>query len=209
MDRKGSSRSSRRSAGAKGSGDLLTSVELLRRAQGGENEAMGKLIERYLPLFKRWARRRMPGRLRGAMDTDDLVQETLLHAIGCLARFEPQGDGALQAYFYTAVCNRARDIVRRAQRRGVDVSLDSGEPDKRPDPLEVTIEHEAYERYLEALSRLEPQDREAIVARIELGQSWAQVAEVLGKSSPDAARMMVNRALTRLARWMARDGVDR
>lgn len=184
--------------------DLLTSVELLRRAQGGQDDAMGELLERYLPLFKRWARRRMPFRLRGAMDTDDLVQETLLHAVKCLKDFEPQGDGALQAYFYTAVCNRARDLIRRARRHGVDVSLNSGEPDPRPGPLELTIEHEEYDRYHRALSRLAQADREAIVARIELGQSWAQVASVLGKPSPDAARMMVKRAVTRLAEEMAR-----
>ena len=185
---------------------LLTSVELLKRAKDGQDEALEQLIERYLPPFRRWARHRLPDWAKGVMDTDDLVQETLLRTIQNLDKFEPRGDGALQAYLHTAMLNRVRDEIRRAQRTARPVTLDSKEPDRSPSPLKVTIGHETYERYLRALNELRKEDRQAIVARIELGQSWEEVADALGKPSRDAARMAVTRALRRLAEAMARAG---
>ena len=35
--------------------------------------------------------------------------------------------------------------------------------------------------------------------RVEMGLTWEQIAEALGKPSTDAARMLVTRALARLA----------
>ena len=55
------------------------------------------------------------------------------------------------------------------------------------------------------MERLRPEEREAIVARIELGLSHAEVAQALGKPSAAAAHMAVSRALVRLAEEMAHD----
>ena len=84
-------------------------MELLRRAQDGQADALERLIERYLPPFRRWARHRMPDWARGTLDSDDLVQETLLKTLQRLKTFEPRGVGALQAYLHTAMLNRIRD----------------------------------------------------------------------------------------------------
>ena len=58
--------------------------------------------------------------------------------------------------------------------------------------------------YYEAMTGRLPteEEREAIITRVEFGLSFAEVAEVLGKRSPDAARMAVVRALVKLAREM-------
>jgi RNA polymerase sigma-70 factor (ECF subfamily) len=138
------------------------------------------------------------------MDTDDLVQETLLGTIKNLKNFRPRGDGALQAYLHTAMLNRVRDEIRKAARKARPVTLDTNEPDHRPSALQVTIDHEAYQRFLQALNELRKEDRQAIIARFELGQSWAEVADALAKPSRDAARVAVTRALRRLAEGMAR-----
>jgi len=182
-----------------------TSIELLRRVRVGEDEALDRLLERYLPPFRRWARGRLPPWARDGFDTEDLVQETLLHAIRHVEHFEPRRDGAFQAYLRLALCNRIRDAVRKAERVGRAVSLHTGQPDGGPSPYDLTIGHEAYERYEAALARLPAIYREAIIARIELHQDWNEVAEVLGKRSRDAARMIVTRALRRLAQEMARE----
>ena len=183
--------------------DAETSVALLRRARAGEDQALDRLIGRYLPRFRRWASRRLPPWARDAFDTDDLVQETLLHAIQHVKHFEPRHDGAFQAYLRQAMSNRICDAVRKAGRTRKPITLDSGEPDHGPSPLEMTIGHETFERYEAALARLPAVYREAIVARIELGQNWVEVAQVLGKPTPDAARMIVTRAVRRLAQEMA------
>jgi len=182
-----------------------TSVDLLQRAKGGEDDALNRLLERYVPPLTAWASQRLPRWARDVMDTGDLVQETLLGTIRNLGHFQPQRDGALQAYLRQAVVNRIRDEVRRAQRRKPATDLDSGEPDRRPSPLEESIGLETLERYEAALESLPAIDREGIVARVELGQSWERVAEALGKPSPDAARNAVSRALKKLAREMAKN----
>jgi RNA polymerase sigma-70 factor (ECF subfamily) len=177
---------------------------LLRRAREGEDQALDLLIERYLPAFRAWATHRFPRYARDALDTDDLVQETLLHTIQQVPGFEPRGEGALLVYMRQALRNRIRDAIRRGQRRGPPVTLDSQEPDARPSPLEESIGKEAMERYEAALESLDPREREAIVARVELKQSWEQVAIALGMPSADAARKTVSRALRRLAEEMSR-----
>ena len=53
------------------------------------------------------------------------------------------------------------------------------------------------------MQTLKPSDREAIIARIELQQSYEEVAIALGKPSADAARVAVTRAVARLVQAMA------
>ena len=74
--------------------------------------------------------------------------------------------------------------------------------DDRPTPLEQALGRERVERYEKALSSLRPSDREAIVARFELGFTHQEVARELGLPSADAARVKARRALERLAEAM-------
>ena len=69
-------------------------------------------------------------------------------------------------------------------------------------PLEDAIGRETLEHYQAALERLRPEEREAIVARVEMGYSYEELAQVLGKPTPDAARKAAQRALVRLAEEM-------
>ena len=64
---------------------------------------------------------------------------------------------------------------------------------------------EVFARYEAAMERLRPEEREAIIARIEMGLSHAEVAEALGKPTVAAAHMAVSRALVHLAEEMAHD----
>ena len=57
-------------------------------------------------------------------------------------------------------------------------------------------------RYEAALARLRPDDREAIVARLELQYSYDELAVALGKPTANAARVAVLRAMSRLADQM-------
>ena len=190
-----------RQASAEG---VETTFELLARAKAGDQEAVNRLFARCLPALRRWASGRLPRWTRDLMDTDDLVQETVVRAFKRIDVFEPRHEGALQAYLRQAVVNRIRDEVRRKQRSpGVD-ELDDNHTDGGDSPLDLAIGQEAVERYEAALARLRPEDREAIVARVELDRSYEDVAAALGKPSVAAARMAVSRALLRLAAEMNR-----
>jgi RNA polymerase sigma-70 factor (ECF subfamily) len=182
----------------------VRSEELLRRAQAGESRALDDLFRRYLPRLHRWARRRVPPWARNGMDTEDFVQDTVLHAFGHVGGFEPRRDGALIGYLRRALVNRIRDQFRSAARHPAASPLDEQHPDGSDSPLDMTIGREERERYERGLARLRPADRHAIVARLDLGYSYEQLALVLEKPTPEAARLAVRRALLRLAEEMDR-----
>jgi RNA polymerase sigma-70 factor (ECF subfamily) len=148
----------------------------------------------------------LPNWARDVSDTDDLVQDTLIRSVANLNHFEARGAGALQAYLRGAVMNRIRDEIRRRRIKPSAAPLDSSIPAQDQSPLEAAIGSESLARYDRALERLDSETREAVIARIEMGCSYAEVAELMGKPSADAARMMVSRALVRLAEEMRRDG---
>jgi RNA polymerase sigma-70 factor (ECF subfamily) len=150
-------------------------------------------------VLSRWATGRLPIPARDLVDTSDLVQETLIKTFKRLDGFEHRGEGALYAYLRQAVLNRIRDELRKARRRPERMDLNEEQPDEGLSPLEKAIGREAVERYEAALQRLSEGERDLIVARLELGLTYGEMADVLGKNSPDAARMAVGRALTRLA----------
>ena len=193
-----------RPTAAAGQSRMDTTFDLVERAKSGDREALDHLFSRFLPALRRWASGRLPRWTRGLMDTDDLVQETVLRAVKRMDSFESRHEGALQAYLRQAIMNRIRDEVRRTKRSPVATELDENQSDHSVSPLEHAIGHEALERYEAALTRLRPEEREAIVARVEMDGSYQQVADALGKPSADAARMAVSRALLRLAEEMNR-----
>jgi RNA polymerase sigma factor (sigma-70 family) len=122
--------------------DALPSLILLARLQQGDETARDELVRRYWPRLQRWARGRLPHGARDLHDTTDLVQETMLAALRRLGDFEPEHDGALQAYLRTAILNRIRTLARRAGTRAQRIDLDSGVLDGNPSPLEQAIGRE-------------------------------------------------------------------
>lgn len=184
------------------------SEELLARASAGDEGALDQLLARYLPRLHRWAHRRVPASARSAADTADFVQDTVLRALRHLGRFRPQYDGALLGYLRRALANRLRDQFRQAARHPAPDALETHAADVvdgGASPLELAIRAADRARYVAALARLKPADRRAIVANIEHGYTYEQIARELGKPSAEAARVALRRALLKLGEEMARD----
>jgi len=180
----------------------VTTQELIARIRRGEPDAAGVLYARYFDALRRWARGRMPRWVRSAVDTVDIVQDTLLRTLQRIDTFEHQGEGSLRRYLRTAVDNRIKDEHRRVTRRGPSAELDERTSDEAPSPLERAIASETEMRYHAALARLKPSDRRLVVARVELGYSPQQLAAITGRRSADSARIALHRALARLAQEM-------
>jgi len=182
--------------------DSATTFELLERANRGDRLALDSLFNRHAPRLRRWASGRLPSWARQMTDTDDLVQDALLQTFKRIDGFESRGTGALYAYLRQAVLNRLKDELRRKYRRPATVTLDDLEVDRGPSPLELAIGREALDRYEAALGRLTPDEQGAIIGRLELGCSYEELAETLGKPTPDAARKAAQRALVKLVAQM-------
>jgi RNA polymerase sigma-70 factor (ECF subfamily) len=168
---------------------LHSSLTLLERARAGDRAALEALIARYLPRLQRWASGRLPRWARDIADTQDVVQEAVFQTFKRIERFESRGEGALQAYLRQAILNRMREELRRAKRRPARTELDSAAEVSGRSPLEEAIGQEAVDRYERALARLRPEERELVVARIELGYTNREIAELLDKPTSNAARM--------------------
>jgi RNA polymerase sigma-70 factor (ECF subfamily) len=133
-----------------------------------------------------------------------MVQQAVANVLNRIDRFEPRHRNALKAYLRQSVRNEIRDEIRKAKARGVarpieDVDVEGGES-----PFRLALEEQQFQRYSAALLTLDPPDRELIVARVELGYSYEQVALLSDRPTPDSARMAVKRALLRLAEALAR-----
>jgi RNA polymerase sigma-70 factor (ECF subfamily) len=189
-----------------GRDDPESTFQLIDRARAGDQDALERLFALHLKPLQRWASGRLPRWARDLTDTDDLVQEALVQTFKRIEAFEPRRVGALQAYLRQAVLNRIRDELRRKGRRPESTDLTDLAADAGHSPLEQAIGSEAVERYERALERLRPEEREAIIARIEMGYSYEELAEALAKPTPDAARKAAQRALVRLAEEMKRGG---
>jgi RNA polymerase sigma-70 factor (ECF subfamily) len=188
------------------SGDVDNTAYLLSRVRAGDYDARERLVARCLPPLRRWARGRLPAFARGLDDTNDLVQETVLAALARIDSFEARREGALQAYLRQALANRITDIIRKRLRRPDSTDVPDELPSREASPLEQAIGGQNLARYEAALARLRDEDRQAIVARLELQYSYPELAVALGKPSPDAARVAVIRAMGRLAKEMAVTG---
>lgn len=181
---------------------LESTSELIRRVKDGDQASLELLVARHMPPLRRFATGRLPHWARDLGDTDDLVQDTLMRTLSRMEAFEVRGVGALHAYLRQAVMNRLRDELRRKGRVPPHVEIGSLDLPGEGSPLEETIGREAAARYAAALARLDPEERELIIGRVEMEYSFAELADLVGKPTADAARKAARRALLRLAEEM-------
>lgn len=187
---------------APGPADLGATALLLERVRGGDVRAREQLVARFLPILRRWAHGRLPGHARSLADTDDLVQVSLLRALDHVDGFEARREGAFLAYLRRILLNAVRDEIRRSARRPTQ-DVESAElSSPGPSPLEQQIGRDTLEAYEAALTRLTEAQREAVIMRLEFGYSYPQVADAMGRTTPNAARMLVARAIVQLAEGM-------
>jgi len=177
---------------------LESTQQLLDLVRQGDRDALERLFARCLPPLRRWARGRLPAAARGALDTQDLVQDTVVNSLRRLDHFDSRHEGALQAYLRQAVLNRIRDEARRFSRHPAPAELSESFQSGAASPLDIAIGREGVARYEAALQRLRPSDREAIIGRLELQHDYQELALILGKPNANAARVAVTRALARL-----------
>jgi RNA polymerase sigma-70 factor (ECF subfamily) len=103
----------------------------------GDRDAVEALLQRCLPGLRRWAHGRLPPAARASLDTQDLVQETVLHVLRRLDHFEPRHVGAMQAYLRQSVINRIPRRSAKGQPPPSSVELPADLMSDRTSPLEV------------------------------------------------------------------------
>jgi RNA polymerase sigma factor (sigma-70 family) len=192
-------------AGAAPGDPLETTFDLLERARVGDERSRERLYQRFLPVLRRWAHQQLPRAARDLSETDDLVQVTLLRALKHVDKFEHRGEGAFLGYLRHILLNAARDDARRSTRKPPGQALTDSHAAPGPSLVEQVLGRETMTRYQHGLERLSAEQREAVILRLEMDYSHAEIAAALGRSSADAARMLVARGLLALAEAMRDD----
>jgi RNA polymerase sigma-70 factor (ECF subfamily) len=152
--------------------DLATLVE---RAQGGDREAFGRLVEQ----FERTVYAVCLGRLGNPSEALELTQEVFLHVLRRINQLrEPERfAGWLRQVAVRMAINRA---TRRVAPPTVEAEvLEGAGGDRGDDPLDELIARERARRLWEGLGRLKALDRETLVAFYIQGQSLLEMAERL------------------------------
>lgn len=101
--------------------------------------------------------------------------------------------------------NRIRNEFRRAKRKPAPEPIDSALPSDQTTPLEAAMRQQQRDRYEAALAGLREEERDLIVARLELGLTYQEMADLLGQPSWNSTRMATARALLRLAEVLRRE----
>jgi RNA polymerase sigma-70 factor (ECF subfamily) len=188
--------------------DALATHYLLDRINSGDGRARDVLVRRHLPALLRWAHGRLPRGARDVMDTHDLVQVTFVRALDHIEGFEVRSPGAFFAYLRRILMNQVRDEIRKTNRRPSRDELSDQTPTDRPSPLEETLGQDLLESYEQALATLPEEYQQAVFLRVELGFTYQEIADVLDKPTMNAARMLVSRAMLKLAEVLHDRGIE-
>ena len=78
--------------------------------------------------------------------------------------------------------------------------MDAGLVDNQTSPLDSVIKRQQLDRYESALAQLSKSEQRLIVARLEFGLTYEEMADQLGKPSWNAVRMDTARASCTLAK---------
>src|SRR5881398_2429572 len=133
---------------------------------------------------------------------DDLVQETLLRAIANIDSFQPGTN--LPAWLFTILRNLFRSEYRKRRREVEDSDGRFAETLKTHPEQNSHIE---FQEFQQALAKLPPDQREALILIGASGFSYEETAEICG-CAVGTVKSRVNRARTRLAELMSIQGVD-
>lgn len=177
----------------------LTDDQLLQRfADHRDAEAFGRLVERHAGLVHATCRRETGD----AALAEDAAQTVFL----LLARKARslRAERSLASWLFATARLASRNLLREERRRKAREARASA-------GMETTMtsrdDSEAISPHLnEALIRLRPADRQAVILRFMEGRSFAEVAVELNLGE-SAARMRVNRAIERLRVNLGRAGV--
>jgi RNA polymerase sigma-70 factor (ECF subfamily) len=151
-------------------------ADLVRRAQRGDREAFGRLVEQ----FQRTVHAICLRRLSNPSEALELTQEVFLHVMRRIDQLrEPERfAGWLRQVAVRMAINR---MTRRVAPPSVETNVleGAGAGESHDDPLDQLIARERAQQLWEALARIKAIDREVLVAFYIQGESLLAIADRL------------------------------
>jgi RNA polymerase sigma-70 factor, ECF subfamily len=186
-------------------------AELLRRCHGGDAAAFAELVAHDGAWIGEHVQRRLGPALRARVETQDIVQNTLLEVLRSGPRFVVADRAQMRALLVRMIENVLRHQARHDQQQRRDVRRErplaqpAGDsvlelsPPTAPGPGTQAAAGEQRDWVRLALELLDADDRDVLVWREFDGESFATIGERLGLAEAHA-RVRFQRALPKLGR---------
>ena len=186
----------------------MSTTELVIASKGGDNEALGRLLEQYRGYLLMLAHRYLSDRLRRRIDPADIVQLTYLEAKRDLPAFRGSSPAEFAGWLRGMLKNNVATAVtrhvttqKRSIRREIDASPAPGQgshaggwiqqlPGSKTSPSGVVIRSEAVVALMDALHQLPETQAEAIRLRYMEGLPLSDIVERMGKSDTAVAGLL-------------------
>lgn len=188
-------------------------ARLLERAQQGDQEARGPLLEAYRNYLELLARIEIGRRLQTKVDAGDVVQETFLEAHRNFGMFRGHEEGEFIAWLRGILAGRIANLVRHfvgtqgrdiRRERDLDVNLDQssrafdrGLVALQSTPSQHMVRQELRVMFANTLARLPEEYREVILLRHFEELPFADVATRMNRSLDSVQKLWI-RGLARL-----------
>jgi RNA polymerase sigma-70 factor (ECF subfamily) len=167
---------------------------LIVAAQQGDRPAFAQLVERYWERLYRW----LYHVTHDQHTAEDLAQESFLKAFAGLKKF--QAGTNFGAWLFRIAHNNYANQCRASARQREALPADL--PSRERGPHEQAVSAEALQSVTQAIYRLPPEFRSALLLRVEEGLSFRQIAEVLDLTE-ETARWRVFKARQKLLGTLA------
>ena len=162
-------------------------LELVARSQAGDTSAFSELVTRY----RNRAYAMIYNMVRNEQDAWDLAQDGFLKAWKSINRF--RGQSSFYTWLYRILMNVTIDAMRRKQIEGGTEFDDqiglqniapgaATAPKSEIEPADRMSDKEIRQRIDEAIAKLSPEHRTAIVMREIDGLEYTEIAEQMGCS---------------------------
>lgn len=199
------------------SSDSAQTEELLKKVADGNTSALDHLLQLHRPYLSRLISYRMSPELNSRVDPSDIVQETHIVIVKRIKDFLRHRPISFRIWMRRTALEQLVDQRRRhigAERRSVyreKETMDSSHAIARAlfteTPSKVLQRDELQAQIHEVIDGLGETDREILTLRHAEGLSNAEAADLLN-IKPDSVRRRYGRALLRLHRQLAANGIS-
>lgn len=187
--------------------------QLVTLAKDGDESALDQLCQVYSERVRWMMRLRMNKELRSKLESMDLVQDVIIHALRGLGDFKYKNEGDFIRWLSKIAQNALRDNLDKlhADKRNVrkELPLDgywsttNSRFVRSPGPIDITTpsmimsRREDLAKLEKAIDMVKPEYKEVIVLTKIEGLSYREIGQRLSKSD-DAVRMLLSRAMASL-----------
>ena len=178
----------------------MDDADLIQRCQSGDAHACADLYQRWCGAVYRLAY----GILRQEQDAEEVTQDVFVYALSRLKNYDP-AKSAFRTWLYTITISRSRNKLRRKWLPTVELDEwnESGEADR---PSEDWTELQAERaRIWEALGKLSPKLREAVMLRYFENLTYPEIGQIL-QVPMKTIQSRVRLAHKELKKWLVEGG---